>query len=955
MKRALSAALGLLIGGMATLMASQPPTPQEMEELRSLPADELRARMQRTTEHASSLPLTNLLRSRVGLPPILQSAGPSAIVPGFLGNPIPRTGDVDVLLVLCEFQDHRLECTDAQYREHYFGQGDASRVPHDSVRNYYLRSSGDQLRMNGDVFRVRLPHNRDHYRPQKDPAKQDELDRQAYENLLQLVLSSYHEKQGDPTRFDYNGDGKMDFVHIVYAGPRDGWGSFFWAYCRFAAQLKWNSQRGSIEYSGRYIIENEQIRDGKPDPSTAIHEYGHALGLPDLYDFDDSDPDPNRVRSGPDGGVGDLDMMDANQHELNGVFRWALGWSDPLFIVDHRHQVVRLAPRSSSPGASDEAGVVLIPEYVSEAEDPQAAGFPAPIKNGPASTNNVQPYEFYFLEYRVREGNDCHLPGEGVLIWHVQLTDPAHQGKRNDNHSTVRKLIHLVEADNGNDIVLQRAEASASDFFQSGQQFGGKPTANLPPGAVPAPGYPLASGLMPGPDVYAQIIGIDPRFALVRVGNTNGPLLASLFSRPKGIEEELWENESREVELRLESRRGSNETVRIQTDPDFGMSVAGGNFFQLKAGQALQKTLVFSDPQPNWFGRKDGFLFVGGGAPLKQILISILRLDAGDLSLVGPARMTVRFPESETVDFTLERTHIEEEIRPLPFTIETAPFIQVVQAPQELAEGMNNLQFAVSSAAIPREDFPDNLGYQNPVFTLDTEITVTDQTQQKVSRTLRVDVTGSRPKSPLNPTAEWWVPPATSPPAVRQALVSFRLEWEQPSITNVEKTELAVFSTDASARIQAGQLLLGNAREGTDYTKGVIANGGQLSGLLIAGPYPNYRDQLWAVRAVNPWGPSDWSDPASFPDEAPPQVAAAPKLDLRDKPMVLDPDVLERLGSDLKISPQELEKLKDAVRPIPNPNGEPGQFRQPDLKRPTPLQKPIEPLKPLPPGNNEIR
>jgi len=926
------------MGGLATVTATQPPTPQELEELRNLPADQLRSKLQRGSMHDSSLPLMNLLRSRVGLP-ALQAAGPSAIVPHFGSNPLPRTGDVNVLLVLCEFQDHRLQCSNEQYREQYFRQGDSSRFPNDSLRNYYLRSSGDQLRLTGEVFRVRLPHNRAHYQPRTDPNDQDQADQDAFDKLIKGVLSEYHEQRGDPTRFDYNGDGKMDFIHIVYAGPREGWASFFWAWSGGSWNLSWNSQRGPIEYSGRWVVENEKILDGRPDPSTAIHEYGHALGLPDLYDYDDADPDPNRVRSGPDGGVGGLDMMASSQYELNGVFRWALGWSDPLFMVDGR-QTVKLAPRSSLPVANEQAGVVLVPEYVSQSENPQADGFPGPMVNGLASSNNVQPYEFYLVEYRVKQGNDQNLPGQGVLIWHVQLTDPA-SGDTNNNQSSVRKLIRLVEADDGNDII-GRADATASDFFTYGQEFG-----TSSPNAVRALGYPVASGLMPGPDVYAKVVGMDPNFAEVQVGNSNGRILTTLLSQPNGIEEEVWRNESREVVLNLQSGRNSNDTLTIQTNHDFGMSVVGGDRFQLKAGQTLQKTLVFGKPEPNWFGRREGFLFLGGQAPLKRYPVSLLRLDNGNLSWAAPLSVDVTFPGEEVTNFSLNRTGVQGfEKRPLPYEIETPPFIDVLQAPDELSEGANAFQFVVSSSAIPREEFPDDLDFQNSEFTIETEITVTDRSQQKVTHPFSVDVRGSRPKAPVNPTAEWWVPPASMLPSVRQSLVSFRLEWEQPNITTVEKTEMAVFTVDASAKLQAGSLSLSSAREGRDFTTGVIAGGGQLSGLLIASPYPDYRDQLWAVRAVNPWGHSNWTEPTSFPDEAPPQVGSAPKLDLRDKPIVLDPNVLERLQTDLRIPPQELEKLQEALRPIPNPNGEFNEIRNPDLKRQLPLQNPTEPLKP---------
>jgi len=56
-----------------------------------------------------------------------------------------------------------------------------------------------------------------------------------------------------------------------------------------------------------------------------IHETGHALGLPDYYDYDD--------KVGPRGGVGGLDMMDNNWGDHNPFSKWLLGWLELTFVA----------------------------------------------------------------------------------------------------------------------------------------------------------------------------------------------------------------------------------------------------------------------------------------------------------------------------------------------------------------------------------------------------------------------------------------------------------------------------------------------------------------------------------------------------------------------------------------------------------------------------------------------
>ena len=74
-----------------------------------------------------------------------------------------------------------------------------------------------------------------------------------------------------------------------------------------------------------------------------IHETGHALGLPDLYDPEET----NGI--GPKGGVGGLDMMDMNSGDLNGYFKFLLGWNRPTVVRwgDGNH---RAAHRRDLPG-----------------------------------------------------------------------------------------------------------------------------------------------------------------------------------------------------------------------------------------------------------------------------------------------------------------------------------------------------------------------------------------------------------------------------------------------------------------------------------------------------------------------------------------------------------------------------------------------------------------------------
>jgi hypothetical protein len=119
------------------------------------------------------------------------------------------------------------------------------------------------------------------------------------------------------------------------------------------------------------------------------HEYGHVLGLPDLYD-----PDYSSL------GIGSWSLMsygswcgiesagDRPSH-LDAWCKYVLGWVAPTLLTDD----------------SDNQSVK------------QAATAPDvyQLRSGSPSTEG----EYFLVENRQRAGFDEGLPGEGLLIWHI--------------------------------------------------------------------------------------------------------------------------------------------------------------------------------------------------------------------------------------------------------------------------------------------------------------------------------------------------------------------------------------------------------------------------------------------------------------------------------------------------------------------------------------------------------
>ncbi|MFA6108173.1 MAG: FlgD immunoglobulin-like domain containing protein [Candidatus Latescibacterota bacterium] len=131
------------------------------------------------------------------------------------------------------------------------------------------------------------------------------------------------------------------------------------------------------------------------------HEYGHVLGVSDLYDTDYLSR-PGAPPEEDSAGVGAWDLMgwgalgwngDDGPNSLSVWSRARLGWSEVIELTEPV-QEVRLAPVGAG------GAILQIP---------------------------LTAREYYLLEYRTRAATwyDRHLPGEGLLVWHVERTLPT--------------------------------------------------------------------------------------------------------------------------------------------------------------------------------------------------------------------------------------------------------------------------------------------------------------------------------------------------------------------------------------------------------------------------------------------------------------------------------------------------------------------------------------------------
>jgi M6 family metalloprotease-like protein len=216
-------------------------------------------------------------------------------------------------------------------------------------------------------------------------------------------------------------DGVIDHLMVIYAertGAHDGFAPIW-------------PHRGSLDAStgghriGSYTILNHAARLG-----VYVHEFGHDLGLPDLYDRDYSSHGAGEWCTMASGSW--LGSAGTPAH----VSAWAkmrLGWITPAVV-------------------SEASSAIDVP---SSSEKPFALRIPLGEIDSP---------EYFVVENRRKIGFDRELAAEGILIWHVDE-------RKGHNDDEGRKLVDVVEATEIQD--LDRLDPSeypkhAPDVFSSG-------------------------------------------------------------------------------------------------------------------------------------------------------------------------------------------------------------------------------------------------------------------------------------------------------------------------------------------------------------------------------------------------------------------------------------------------------------------------------------------------------
>lgn len=307
---------------------------------------------------------------------------------------VPSTGTGYIPVIMVNFSDTGTTYTSGDFFSLLFGSGNSS------MKDYYEEVSYGAFSVSAGPAGVRgwYPAVNTHDYYGTNVAGND-----AHPAELVIEAVAAADLDIDFSAYDLDGDCYVDVVAIVHQGGGEeasGTATDIWSH-------RWNLFSANYYGDGTgvyttndtaacglikiddYIIQPEILWGEMQTMGVFAHEYGHALGLPDLYDTDNSSEGIGDWGLMASGSWNRVDRSGDSPAHLSAWSKYKLGWIQPT-PVDSQ----------------------LINESISAASS-QADVYQ--LLNGSPSTGG----EYFLIENRQQSGFDAGLPGAGLAIWHI--------------------------------------------------------------------------------------------------------------------------------------------------------------------------------------------------------------------------------------------------------------------------------------------------------------------------------------------------------------------------------------------------------------------------------------------------------------------------------------------------------------------------------------------------------
>lgn len=318
------------------------------------------------------------------------------------------------LILLAQFSDKKFTMNDPKAfynrvaNEPGFSEGNFK----GSVADYFKAQSNGKFEMNFDVMGPYTLGEQAYYG--KNEGDQQDVNVQA---MISGCLGKAASEGIDFSPYDWDGDGEMEMVFVVYAGRGEATGGDVNTIWPHKGRMT-NPVKCGNKTLTNYACSNELSVSNEVDGiGTICHEFSHCFGYPDAYDTNYTGLY----------GMGTWDLMCQGNYNGNGFTpagytayeKYAAGWITPIELKEN----------TSVSGMK-----------------PLAEGGDAYIFKNPNNSD-----EYYLIENRQKKGWDAGLAGSGIIINHIDYNLKAwNYNTPNSMMSGINdhERITLIPADN---------------------------------------------------------------------------------------------------------------------------------------------------------------------------------------------------------------------------------------------------------------------------------------------------------------------------------------------------------------------------------------------------------------------------------------------------------------------------------------------------------------------------
>ena len=334
-------------------------------------------------------------------------------------------GERHQLTVLVAFNDRPFQDGETAALEQWNKVFNAKNLLEDpfkgSIHDYFYDQSYGDFSIVFDLVYVQVSGDAEKY---ASTYSDDENSQYLVEDIVDVLKT----QNIDWGRYDWNGDGYINQLLIVYAGEgmnASTSSNTIWPHQWWMTEHLKDRQEGvycdPIPVSAGdkdYLVDcyccvQEVVNSQTASTSfgTICHEYSHCFGFPDFY-----------YSSGKT--VNDWDLMDYGNYNGDGYQpagysaheRWLMGWLEPIELEE-------TTTITAMPALAEQGRAYLI-------------------------RNDGCENEYYIVENRQPTGWDASLPGSGILVFHIEFDPSIWTSTKQTPNSSSRKRYDLFHANN---------------------------------------------------------------------------------------------------------------------------------------------------------------------------------------------------------------------------------------------------------------------------------------------------------------------------------------------------------------------------------------------------------------------------------------------------------------------------------------------------------------------------